>query len=140
MMENLLKRAFSCKYMVKPEHILGSLPLTRDGYTATLKIAWPSIVEAILVSLVAAVDTMMVGNLGPDAIKGNEVNDGLILLFDLAYKQEILPPQDFWSMGKIHIYVTKDKGEEPIDFTKFKEYAYQFNYEVIVNRNNNTFD
>ncbi|WP_404988385.1 hypothetical protein [Clostridium culturomicium] len=74
------------------------------------------------------------------SIKGNEVNDGLILLFDLAYKQEILPPQDFWSMGKIHIYVTKDKGEEPIDFTKFKEYAYQFNYEVIVNRNNNTFD
>ncbi len=67
-MENLLKRAFSCKYMVKPEHILGSLPLTRDGYTATLKIAWPSIVEAILVSLVAAVDTMMVGNLGPEAI------------------------------------------------------------------------
>ncbi len=74
------------------------------------------------------------------SIKGNEVNDGLILLFDLAYKQEILPPQDFWSMGKIYIYITKDKEDDPIDFTKFKEYAYQFNYEIIVNRNTNTFD
>lgn len=74
------------------------------------------------------------------SIKGNDVNDGLILLFDLAYKEEILPVQDFWSMGKIYIYVTKDKKDEPIDFTKFKEYAYQFNYEIIINRNNNTFD
>lgn len=74
------------------------------------------------------------------SIKGNEVNDGLILLFDLAYKQEILQPQDFWSMGKIYIYITKDKEESSLDFTKFKEYAYQFNYEIIVNRNNNTFD
>ena len=67
-MGNLIKRVFSCKYMVKPEYIQGTLPLTKDGYRATLKIAWPSIVEAILVSLVAAVDTMMVGNLGPEAI------------------------------------------------------------------------
>jgi len=54
--------------MVKPEYIKGELPLTKDGYNATLKIAWPSIVEAILVSLVASVDTMMVGSLGPEAI------------------------------------------------------------------------
>lgn len=74
------------------------------------------------------------------SIKGNELNDGLILLFELAYKEEILPPQDFWSMGKIYIYVIKDTKEEPLDFTKFKEYAYQFNYEIIVNRNTNNFD
>lgn len=74
------------------------------------------------------------------SIKGNEVNDGLILLFDLAYEEEILPPQDFWSMGKIYIYIIEDKKSSSLDFTKFKEYAYQFNYEVIVNRNSNTFD
>lgn len=74
------------------------------------------------------------------SIRGNEINEGLILLFDLAYNQEILQPQDFWSMGKIYIYITKDNKNNPIDFTKFKEYAYQFNYEVIVNRNTNTFD
>lgn len=67
-MEYLVKRVFSCKYMVKPEYVKGELPMTKDGYRATLKIAWPSIVEAILVSLVAAVDTMMVGSLGPKAI------------------------------------------------------------------------
>lgn len=67
-MEYLVKRVFSCRYMVKPEYVKGELPLTKDGYRATLKIAWPSIVEAILVSLVAAVDTMMVGSLGPKAI------------------------------------------------------------------------
>lgn len=67
-MEKLIKKIFSCKYMVKPEYVKGDLPLTRDGYNTTLKIAWPSIVEAILISLVAAVDTMMVGTIGPEAI------------------------------------------------------------------------
>lgn len=67
-MDKLIKKIFSCKYMVKPEYVLGDLPLTRDGYNTTLKIAWPSIVEAILISLVAAVDTMMVGTIGPEAI------------------------------------------------------------------------
>lgn len=74
------------------------------------------------------------------SIKGNNINDGLILFFDLAYDQEILQPQDVWDMGKIYIYMVKDNKKEPIDFTKFKEYAYNFNYEVIVNRNTNTFD
>ncbi len=74
------------------------------------------------------------------SIKGNNINDGLILFFDFAYEQEILQPQDVWDMGKIYIYMVKDNKKEPMDFTKFEEYAYNFNYEVIVNRNTNTFD
>lgn len=74
------------------------------------------------------------------SIKGNDINDGLILLFDLAYKEEILPPCDQWNMGKIYIYMLKDNKKNPIDFTKFQEYASQYNYNIIVNRNTNTFD
>ena len=68
MLKDLLTRIFSCRYMVKPEHVKGELPSTKEGYNTTLKIAWPSIVEAILVSLIASVDTMMVGVIGPEAI------------------------------------------------------------------------
>lgn len=74
------------------------------------------------------------------SIKGNNINDGLILFFDLAYEQKILQPQDVWAMGKIYIYLVKDNKKHPMDFTKFKEYAYNFNYEIIVNRNTNTFE
>ena len=68
MLKDLLTRIFSCRYMVKSEHIKGELPSTKSGYNITLKIAWPSIVEAVLVSLIASVDTMMVGVIGPEAI------------------------------------------------------------------------
>lgn len=68
MFKNFLLRIFSCKYMVKEKYIKGELPSTKEGYQKTLQIAWPSIVESILVALIASVDVMMVGVLGPDAI------------------------------------------------------------------------
>lgn len=54
--------------MVKPKDVKGPLPTTREGYSTAMKIAWPSIVESVLVALISSVDTMMVGGLGPDAI------------------------------------------------------------------------
>lgn len=68
MRSNLLVKIFSCRYMVKEKYVRGELPSTEEGYRNTLNIAWPSIVEAVLVSLVASVDTMMVGGIGPEAI------------------------------------------------------------------------
>ena len=68
MIKSFFYRLFSCEYMVKPCDFKGTMPSTKDGYSTTLKIAWPSIVEAVLVSLVASVDTMMVGSIGPHAI------------------------------------------------------------------------
>lgn len=67
-LKRILNRCFSCDYMVKPKDRIGDLPSTREGYHTTIAIAWPSIVEAVLVSLIASVDTMMVGAINPEAI------------------------------------------------------------------------
>lgn len=64
---NLLK-FFSVKGMIKEDQQLGELPSSKDVYSRFLQIAWPSALEAVLVSLVGSVDTMMVGGLGEAAI------------------------------------------------------------------------
>lgn len=46
----------------------GELPGDRQVLSETIKIAWPSILESFLVSLVGVVDTMMVGTMGSSAI------------------------------------------------------------------------
>ncbi len=63
-----LERLFSCRYMLKPQDVRGDLPTTREAYHTVLAVAWPSIVESLLVSLMSSVDTMMVGTIGPAAI------------------------------------------------------------------------
>lgn len=67
-MPYILRRFFSCEYMIKPEKIQGEIPSDKQIYKDTLDVAWPSAMEAVLVQLIASVDTMMVGGLGPEAI------------------------------------------------------------------------
>lgn len=64
----ILLNFLKIKGMIKPEQVLGDLPSTKSVYTNFLKLAWPSALEALLVSLVSAIDTMMVGELGQTAI------------------------------------------------------------------------
>jgi putative MATE family efflux protein len=59
---------FSIKSMIQPHQIVGDLPESNIVYKNFLKIAWPSALESILVSLVSSVDTIMVGSLGDGAI------------------------------------------------------------------------
>jgi len=54
--------------MLRKSCIVGELPGTREMYTNTLHIAWPSITETFLVAMVGMVDTIMVGGLGAYAI------------------------------------------------------------------------
>ncbi len=63
-----IKRIFSCEGMMRKHALSGPLPTDREAYRTTLRIAWPSIVESVLVALISAVDTMMVGSIGPQAI------------------------------------------------------------------------
>jgi len=65
---NPLRRLFSCQYMLKKQDVQGELPTTKAAYRTVLAVAWPSIVESLLVSLMTSVDTMMVGSIGPEAI------------------------------------------------------------------------
>lgn len=67
-MTRLIRRFLSCERALKPEEICGPLPRAREGYSTAFRVAWPSIVETVLVSLISSVDTMMVGGCGPEAI------------------------------------------------------------------------
>lgn len=59
---------FSVNRMLKPSQKIGEIPNSRTVYQNFFKIAWPSAIESTLVGLVGAVDTMMVGGIGTDAI------------------------------------------------------------------------
>ena len=69
MQGNVLKRLLAPEYLVKQEHRLGDLPDGKTAYRDVMRIALPSIVEMVLMSLIGSVDTMMVGNeLGAEAL------------------------------------------------------------------------
>ena len=67
-MKQLVVRLFGAQYMVRPERVVGPMPATKEAYLTNFNIAWPSALEAFLVALIASVDTIMVGTLGPEAI------------------------------------------------------------------------
>lgn len=64
----LLRRLFSCRYMIKEKEKIGDIPTSREAYRKTFCLAWPSMTESVLVCLTGAVDTMMVGSISPQAI------------------------------------------------------------------------
>ena len=66
---NVLKRLLDPEYLVGKEHRLGELPDAKTAYGDVMRIALPSIIEMVLMSLIGSVDTMMVGNeLGAEAL------------------------------------------------------------------------
>jgi len=65
---NVLKKIFAVESLVPQSKRLGELPTSKSAYMDMLRIATPSVLEMVLVSLVGAIDTMMVGTLGPQAI------------------------------------------------------------------------
>lgn len=71
------------------------------------------------------------------AIKGDTVNEGLCLLLDYSFKNELLTQRDEYSPGTIYIFITKKGKNDNLDFTEFQEYAAKFNYNVVINRNDN---
>ncbi|NLZ80468.1 MAG: MATE family efflux transporter [Clostridiales bacterium] len=54
--------------MIKENQKLGEIPSSKEFYSSFLQIAWPSALEAVLVSIVGSIDTIMVGGLGETAI------------------------------------------------------------------------
>ena len=69
MQGNILRRLLAPEYLVKAEHRLGELPDMKTAYRDVMRIAMPSIIEMVLMSLIGSVDTMMVGNeLGAEAL------------------------------------------------------------------------
>lgn len=68
MVKQAVFRFFQCNQSLKPEQIKGDIPPIRQLYQRTFHIAWPAVVESVLLSMSALVDTMMVGTMGTSAI------------------------------------------------------------------------
>ncbi len=67
-MVNPLQRFYSVEKMAKPDLISGEIPSSREVYKTISKIATPSVLEMVFMSLIGSMDTMMVGVLGSEAI------------------------------------------------------------------------
>ncbi len=67
-MLTFLRKLYTPAAWVKPEMQRGEIPLPKEVYQTTWKMALPSIAESVLVSIISSVDTIMVGGLGSGAI------------------------------------------------------------------------
>lgn len=67
-MVSFIKRMFLIENMLPSSEIKGELPTTEYAYKNALHVAWPSMVESVLTSLISSIDMMMVGTLGTVAI------------------------------------------------------------------------
>ena len=65
---NPIARFFSVQNMIRPEIIKGPLPETRETYTELSRIAFPSVVEMVFMSLIGSADVIMVSVIGYEAI------------------------------------------------------------------------
>ena len=65
---SFLDMLFPVHKMLKKEEIIGDIPDSREIVKKTFDIAWPSALESVFIALIGAVDMMMVGNLGKEAI------------------------------------------------------------------------
>lgn len=67
-MVRFVRNFFSCSHMLKPGQVQGEIPPSRDVYRRALAISWPSALEAVLVSLMSIIDSIMVSTIGVEAI------------------------------------------------------------------------
>jgi len=67
-MKTLFKKLFAVEYLLPASFAKHSLPSSKEIYQKTINIAWPSAMEAVLISLIGAVDMIMVGTIGTAAI------------------------------------------------------------------------
>ena len=64
----ILAYPFRWQNIIKKDKIVGEIPTNKEILMKTFNIAWPSATESVLVALIAAVDMIMVGSLGKNAV------------------------------------------------------------------------
>ncbi|MBQ4544868.1 MAG: MATE family efflux transporter [Oscillospiraceae bacterium] len=65
---NILKKLYSPKHIIPESERLGELPSARFACRDVFKLAFPAILESLMLQLCGTVDTMMVGSVGTHAI------------------------------------------------------------------------
>ena len=65
---SLRERFFSVQSLLGGVEPVGPLPSVKEMVSRFLRLAWPSVVEAVLIGLVGVADTIMVATLGDNAI------------------------------------------------------------------------
>lgn len=65
---NFLTGYFNPKYILRKKEVLGELPDTKSALSQFFKVAWPSMLESILISLVSFIDTQMVSTISTEAV------------------------------------------------------------------------
>ncbi|MBO4452681.1 MAG: MATE family efflux transporter, partial [Clostridia bacterium] len=63
-----LRKLYSSESLAKNVDVIGDIPDTRGLYSSFMKIAWPAILESLLISLVGFVDSIMVSSCGTGAV------------------------------------------------------------------------
>ena len=63
-----MKNLFSTKNMIKESFVAGKIPSSKEAYGTSVRIALPSVVEMVSLSLIHMFSIAMVGRLGPQAI------------------------------------------------------------------------
>lgn len=67
-MIRLGKRFFGGQALARGEELLGDMPAAREIYRGFARLAWPAAMEGMFAMLVAAINLVMVGDLGTDAV------------------------------------------------------------------------
>ena len=64
----MFKRLYSAEALAKKVNIIGDIPSTKSLYQGFLKVAWPAMLESLLISLVGFIDSVMVAGCGITAV------------------------------------------------------------------------
>ncbi|GHU72913.1 MATE family efflux transporter [Clostridia bacterium] len=85
-----IRNFFSVEHMVKPENRKGDLPTSKEAYRNLTRIAIPSVVEMVFMSLIGSVDVIMISPLGYQAIAAvGLVNQPRMLILSLFFALDI---------------------------------------------------
>lgn len=85
-MSNIFNKIFHTGGIMKNHTPLGDIPPSSQMLRRTVKVAWPSMTEALLMALVAFVDTLMVSTVGDGAVAGVGItNQPRMMLFALFF-------------------------------------------------------
>ncbi|MDR2932550.1 MAG: MATE family efflux transporter, partial [Oscillospiraceae bacterium] len=68
MVPKFIKRLYEPRYMVREHLKLGDIPGTKEVFSTAFSVAWASIAESFLISLISMADTVMVSTVGEQAI------------------------------------------------------------------------